>query len=107
MLLTVQLTTATAVSLFAKMVDKNTIFGMSLSLLFFLTMAYIIVEIFSFINESYMKRHKNTTYTNTSTVPIWIGPLGLDLPTTMALVSHYCLLVGKFIPKVDYKFKVF
>ena len=54
-----------------------------------------------------MKRHKNTTYTNTSTVTIWIGPLGLDLPTTMALVSHYCLLVGKFIPKVDYKFKVF
>ena len=32
---TVQLTTATAVSLFAKMVDKNTIFGMSLSVLFF------------------------------------------------------------------------
>ena len=102
-----QLTTATAVSLFAKMVDKNTIFGMSLSLLFFKKNAYMIVEIFSSINERYMQRHKNTTYTNTSKVPIWIGPLGLHLPTTMALVSHYCLLVGKFIPKVDYKLKIF
>ena len=54
-----------------------------------------------------MQRHKNTTYTNTSTVPIWIGPLGLHLPTTMALVSHYCLLAGKFIPKVDYEFNIF
>ena len=52
MLLTVQLTTATAVSLFAKMVDKNTIFGMSLSLLFFKKKAYITVEIFSSIDES-------------------------------------------------------
>ena len=39
----------------------------------------MIVEIFSSINERYMQRHKNSTYTNTSTVPIWIGPLGLHL----------------------------